>query len=206
LRPVRRDDPRAMVSAPSRRRWPARVAGLLGTSALLGSGVAIALMVMPSPKEEAVVPTAPAATPAPDAEPPKPRKPKLTRAQRRARGAAVAVLTQQGFEPVRLGDYNPRNKLRVLIGRPATDDAGPRRAFFFVDGRFIGHDSDAPSARLQVARARDRAITLSYGLYEPGDRRCCPKGGTARVRFRWDGATLAPQDEIPLAHLRVPLA
>jgi hypothetical protein len=195
-----------MVGAPSRRRWPARVAGLLGTAALLGSGAAIAVMVVPSSKEEAIVPAAPAATPTPEATPQAPPKPKLSRAQRRARREAVAILTQQGFEPVKLGDYNPRNELRVLIGRPATDDAGSRRAFFFVDGRFIGHDSEAPSARLEVVRARDRAVTLSYGLYEPGDRRCCPDGGTARIRFRWDGATLAPQDEIPLAHLRVPPA
>jgi hypothetical protein len=193
-----------MVSGARRRRWPARIAGLLGTAALLGSGVAIAVMVVPSSKEEAIVPAAPAATPAPTAAPQKPRKPALTRAQRRARRGAVAVLTQQGFEPVRLADYEPRNELRVLVGRPATDDAGARRAFFFAGGRFIGHDSQAPSARLAVVRARDRSVTLSYGLYEPGDRRCCPGGGNARVRFRWDGVVLAPQDEIPLAHLRVP--
>jgi LppP/LprE lipoprotein len=180
------------------------VAGLLGTAALLGSGVAIAVMVVPSSKEETLVPAAPAATPTPTAGRQKPRKPALTRAQRRARREAVAVLTQQGFEPVRLADYKPRNGLRVLIGRPAAEDAGPRRAFFFVGGRFIGHDSDAPSARLRLVRARDRAVTLSYRLYEAGDRRCCPGGGTARVRFRWDGGALAPQDEIPPAYLRVP--
>jgi hypothetical protein len=196
-----------MVSAPRRRRWPARVAGLLGTAALLGSGVAIAVMVVPSTNEEAVMPEAPAATPAPDAAAKKkPRKPALTRAQRRARRAAVTVLMGQGFEPVRLADYDPRAELRVLIGRPAVDDAGPRRAFFFVDGEFIGHDSEAPSARLELVRARDRSVTLAYGLYAPGDRRCCPSGGRARVRFRWNGAALAPQDEIPLAHLRVPSA
>jgi LppP/LprE lipoprotein len=194
-----------MVSAPSRRRWPARVAGLLGTAALLGTGGAIAVMVIPSSNEEAVVPAAPAATPTPESAAEKPRKPALTRAQRRARNAAAATLTQEGFEPVRLADYDPRAELRVLIGRPATDDAGPRRAFFFAGRSFIGNDSEAPSAKLHVARARDRAITLAYGLYEPGDQRCCPSGGTVRVRFRWDGAALAPQDEIPPAHLRVPL-
>jgi hypothetical protein len=194
-----------MLSTPRRRRWPARIAGLLGTAALLGTGVAIGVMVVPSSRESAIVPAAPAATPTPTAAPEKPRKRTLTRAQRRARREAVVVLTQQGFEPVRLADYDPRHELRVLVGRPGTDDAGPRRAFFFADGEFIGYDSEAPSARLEVVRARNRSVTLSYGLYEAGDRRCCPGGGNARVRFRWDGAALAPQDAIPLAHLRVPL-
>jgi hypothetical protein len=191
-----------MVS--ERRRWPARVAGVLGTAALLGTGVAIAVMVLPSPKEEAVVPSAPAATPTPEAEPKKTRP--LTRAERRARAQAVAVLTQQGFDPVRLRDYRPRSELRVLIGLPATDDAGPRRAFFFAGRRFVGHDSGTPSASLRVVRAGDRSVTLRYGLYQPGDRRCCPRAGHARVRFRWDGGALLPLDDVPPPFERVPPA
>jgi hypothetical protein len=179
------------------------VAGVLGTAALLGSGAAIAVMVMPSNSEEAVVPSAPAATPTREAAEPPP-KPKLTAAQRRARREAAAVLTAEGFEPVRLSDYEPEDELRVLIGRPAVDDAGDQRAFFFVRREFIGHDSETASAKLRVVRTGEKAITLAYGLYEPGDRRCCPKGGTARVRFRWDGETLAPQGEIPLPTARVP--
>lgn len=194
-----------MVSTRRRRRWPARVAGLLGTAALLGSGAAIVVMVMPVASDEAAVPSAPAATPAatPEAEE-KPRRPPLTRAQRRARNAAVTALTQQGYEPVRLADYVPRNELRVLLGLPATDDAGPKRAFFFVGDQFIGHDSDAPSASLALIRAGDRQVTLRYGIYAAGDRRCCPGDGFARVRFQWDGAALVPQGEIPPAALRVP--
>jgi hypothetical protein len=164
-------------------------------------------MVMPSPNEEAVVPSAPAATPT--AEPAAAKKPRrragrLTRAQRRARNAALAVLTQEGFEPVRLADYDPRAELRVLLGLPATDDDGPRRALFFVDREFIGYDSESASASLQVVRAGDRSVMLRYGLYAPEDERCCPSGGYARVRFRWDGTSLAPVDEIPPPLERVP--
>jgi hypothetical protein len=188
-----------------RRRWPARVAGLLGTSALLGTGVAIALMVMPRSDEEAVVPAAPAATPAAGERAHKrPRTPKLTPAQRRARRAAVATLTREGYEPVTLEDYRPRSELRVLIGRPATDDRGPRRAFFFAGREFVGYDSEFPSSRLRVVRAGERAVTLAYGIYEAGDRRCCPGGGLVRVRFRWDGAALAPSTALPDPLVRVP--
>ena len=44
--------------APRRRRWPARIMGVLATAALLGTGVAIALMVIPKPEEEAALPAA----------------------------------------------------------------------------------------------------------------------------------------------------
>jgi LppP/LprE lipoprotein len=195
---------RAMVSATGRRRWPARVAGLLGTAALLGSGVAIAVMVMPSPSEER---EAPAATPADEgaaakAEPP---KPKLTPGQRRARRAAIEMLAGEGFEPVRLRDYDFDRELRVLIGRPADDDDGARRAFFFVRREFVGYDSDSPSSNLRVTRGKQRSVTLAYGVYSPGDRRCCPNGGTVRVRFVWDGFTLAPQSELPDPFVRIPI-
>jgi len=193
-----------MVSATGRRRWPARVAGLLGTAALLGSGAAIAVMVVPAPSEEQ---EAPAPRPADEGAAVKeePPKPKLTPAQRRTRREAIETLTGEGYEPVRLRDYDFDRELRVLIGRPADDDAGPRRAFFFVRRQFVGFDSEAPSANLRVGRNKQRSITLAYGMYTPGDRRCCPSGGTERVRFVWDGFTLAPQSELPDPFVRVPI-
>jgi hypothetical protein len=181
-----------------------RLAGLLATAALLGSGVAIGVMVMPSSGEEAVVPAAPAATPKKAAEKRRatPRKPRYTKGQRRARRAAVAVVRRAGHKAVDVGAYDPRDTLRVLVGR---DRANGRRAFFFARGQFLGFDADTPSGKLRVARTRERAVTLAYGLYEPGDRRCCPRGGTARVRFRWSAEGLVPQDAIPPAAVRQPV-
>ena len=40
------------IGIPPRRRWPARVAGIIATAALLGIGVAVAVMVIPSAEEE----------------------------------------------------------------------------------------------------------------------------------------------------------
>jgi LppP/LprE lipoprotein len=181
-----------------RRRWPARIAGLLGTAALLGAGAAIAMMVIPSPEDDAGVPAAPAATPEGG------REPSLTRAERRARRAAAALLAEQGLRPARLGDYDPRSRLRILLARPADDESGDRRAFFFAGRRFAGNDADTPSAQLRVVRAGDRSVTLQYGLYEAGDRRCCPQGGTARVRFRLEGGAVEPRGEVPPAAARTP--
>jgi LppP/LprE lipoprotein len=187
------------VTRGHRRRWPARVAGVLGTAALLGTGAAIAVMILPSQGDKAV-PAAPAATPEEDS------GPKLTRAERRARRAAVATMAERGLRPLRLADYQPGNRLRVLISRPSDDKDGPRRAFFFAGRRFAGTDADAPSGQLRVVRSGDRSITLAYGLYEAGDRRCCPQGGTARVRFRLNGRRVAPRGEVPPAAARLPAA
>jgi hypothetical protein len=176
-----------------------RLAGLLGTAALLGSGAVIGTMVVPSSGEETVVPS-PAATPAPGGQE-RAAKPRLSAAERRARRSAVALLEREGYEPVELSDYKPGDTLRVLIGR---DEANARRAFFFAKGEFLGYDADAASGKLRVARTGKRSVTLAYGLYEPGDRRCCPDGGTARVRFRWSAEGLAPQEELPPAAVRQP--
>jgi hypothetical protein len=40
-------------------------------------------------------------------------------------------------------------------------------------------------------------IALDYTLYEARDAQCCPSGGTATVRYRWDGTRLRPLDRIP---------
>jgi len=179
-----------------------RLVGLLATAALLGSGAVIAVMVVPSAGEEAIVPAAPASTPEPEDEAAeKPRRPRLTAAERRARRSAVELLSGQGYEPLSLADYKSKATLRVLIGR---DAANAQRAFFFAKGEFLGYDSDTASGKLRVARTRPRSVTLAYGLYEPDDRRCCPAGGTARVSFRWSDAGLVSQDEIPPAAVRQP--
>jgi hypothetical protein len=174
--------------APRRRRWPSRVLGVLATAALLGTGVAIALMVMPEPAEEeaAVQPT-----PAPAAEQPKAEKRGLTKSQRAARRAAVGTLTEQGFEPVRLKDWRPNNDLRVLIGET---DTGAMRAFFFVKRDFVGNDDASTSSRLRVSTVGDEAITLAYGLLT---------GGTEKVRFEWiDGTLQATGGTVPPSTLR----
>ena len=194
-----------MVSATGRRRWPARVAGVLGTAALLGSGAAIAVMVMPSPSEER---EAPAATPTDEGAALKeapPPKPKLTAAQRRARRAAIEVLAGEGFTPVRLRNYRFDRELRVLIGRPADDKDGPRRAFIFVKREFIGFDSDSPSSSLRVVRNKQRSITLAYGMNVTGDPACCPTRLAERIEIVWDGFSLAPQSELPDPFVRVPI-
>ena len=40
-------------------------------------------------------------------------------------------------------------------------------------------------------------ITLAYRLYRKNEPLCCPTGGVAKVRYRWDGSNLSPLDTIP---------
>jgi hypothetical protein len=175
-----------------------RFFGVLATAALLGTGVAMALTVIPDAKIPSV--TTPDTAPAADA--PKaahkkkhaaPAKPKLTKAQRRARAAAVGTLREQGYRPVALGDYEPDHVLRVLVGK----GDGGQRAFFFANGRYLGNDTTDDSASIKVARAGNRSVALSYKLAE---------GGRSRVLFRWDGKKLEPQTAIPPAVQRSPKA
>jgi hypothetical protein len=181
--------------APRRRRWPSRILGVLATAALLGTGVAIAMMVIPKPEEKVA---APAATPAPTEE--NAAKVGMTPAQKAARRAAVSTLDDQGFTPVRVADWHPEHTLRVLIGR---DESGAERAFFFVKKRFVGNDDATASASVRVSAAGENGVTLTYRLFGETDQACCPKGERVKVTFRWQDGKLAPTGEIPPAFERV---
>ena len=181
--------------------------GVTATSALLAIFAWTLLSIYAERKgEESVLDTAPAATPAPAAEKAKAKakaKPKLTAAQRRDRAAAVATLGELGYRPVTLKTYAPDHLLRVLIGK----GEGGQRAFFFAGAKYLGNDAADDSAKLEVVRAGNKSVALSYRLFAEGDRPCCPSGSRVRVLFRWDGKALAPQTAIPpSAQRRAPSA
>ena len=190
-------------------RWARRIVGLIATAAFIGVGVAIALMVIPerdgtqaSASALAPTPTATAAKKHKTAKKKHARKPKgPTKAQREALKAAVAVVRANGYTTLKQSDYDPKATLRVLIARPVGDAAGGHRAFFFSKGTFLGNDATNPSTKLTVARAGKLTVTLSYGVYAPGDRPGDPSG-RKRVRFRLDGTGIHPLDTIPLDSAR----
>jgi hypothetical protein len=189
-------------------RWARRIAGLLATVALLGAGVAIALMILPDGGgEESAAAAAPTATPVKEktkkkTAKKKPSKPKgPTKAQLAARTAAVAEVRRQGFTTLKLRDYDPTATLRVLVGRPVGDAAGGTRAFFFLKDRFLGNDALAPASKLTVAKQGKVTVTLSYGVYNPGDTAGAPSG-RKRVRFKLEGERIHVLDTIPLDSAR----
>ena len=200
------------------RRWTRRIVGLLATAAMFAVGAVAASMVLSPADEEVAANTAPEKRAAkerrgePDvrredarAEAKGERRSGPTRRQRRQERAAVEEVRAAGYEPLELADYRPAQTLRVLIGRPREGTTPGLKAFFFVRGRYLGNDAVSSSMQLDVARQRDREITLVYGLFVAGDRPCCPSGGEAEVRFRWNGDKLQPRDEIPADLARKPL-
>jgi LppP/LprE lipoprotein len=190
----------------------ARAVGLVATLALLGVGVAVLVTLTRDrdPETQATFAAEPTATPTPakDRKAKGPQRPRLTNAQRESRNAAVAQMRSQGFEPVAITAYKPRQTLRVLIGRPKTASSGlrGRRAFFFVREQYIGTDAASPSLRLKVASQRGSVITLAYTRYAVGDKPCCPSDGTVKVRFAMGDGRLQPLDPIPPEASRLPPA
>ncbi len=185
-------------------RWARRLAGVLGTAVLLGVLFASVQMVLPSGGEEPVSAATPlpTATPKPKATPSKPKKPKgLTKAQKQAREDAVAEVRNQGYTTLKPTDYDPKATLRVLIARPVGDAAGGYRAFFFNKTIYIGNDARANSSLLKISRKGKRTVTLSYGVYAPGDTAGQPSG-RKRVRFKLEGEVLTPLDTIPFDNER----
>jgi hypothetical protein len=208
-RPARTVSPRRRPPPPGGLRGGiARVIGLAATLVLLGVGVAVVLTL--TRDNAPAKPESFAPTPAAKATPARkrrsgPRAPQLTTAQRASRDAAVEQMRRQGFEPVSVAAYKPRQSLRVLIGRPKASMAiRGRRAFFFVREQYIGTDAASPSARLKVASQNGREITLAYTRYAAGDKPCCPSDGTVKVRFAMGDGRLQPLDPIPPAASRLP--
>ena len=159
---------------------------MLATLAFLGSGAAIAYMVIPREEE-------PAAAPAPDTAAVKGEtqtKAALTPKQKRARRDAVARLAEEGYEPFRLADWRPKAPLKVLVG---ISDTEAMRAFFFADGEFIGYDDKTTSNHLRVVKARGSSVTLGYKLSD---------GTTAKIRFDYADGTLTPSEPVPARTLR----
>ncbi len=177
-------------------RWTLRVVFVLATAAFLGVGVAAALMILPDKSNEGAaavitpIPTPASKTAKAKAAKPKPSKPKgPTKAQRAQRAAAVDELRRQGFTTLKLGDYDYKATLRVLVGRPVGDAAGGSYAFFFLKDRYLGKDSTTPSNKVSVAKTGKSQVTLAYET----------SAGRTKVRFKLEGETLQPLDEIPPA-------
>jgi hypothetical protein len=208
-RPPLRAHPRPRAPRGRTRTAIERTLGLLGTVALLGVGLAVGLLVNAT-RDDGLgeLGATTAATPQPTATPaaaPKRTRPRLTPAQLASRKAAVRQLRRQGFVPVSVAVYRPRQVLRVLIGKPArAGGVRGRRAFFFARGEYIGTDAATASARVRVASQSQAGITLAYSLFSRRDRRCCPTGGTAQVRFTWEDGRLQPEGVIPPGASRLP--
>lgn len=81
------------------------------------------------------------------------------------------------------------NTLHALHAQP-TGAAGPGgdTFYFFVHGVAVGHIMFTQS--VQDGPVNPTTYSVTYDAYRPGDATCCPSGGTATVRFQWNGSSL----------------
>ena len=129
-----------------------------------------------------------------------PRQSPRKRLRRSEAAAAVPVVRAHGYTPEDTSDYHPNQTLRVLIGtRTGSADGYDQRAFFFLDGHYIGTDASQPSASVRVVSQSDTEVTLAYALYRSHDPLCCPSGGQATVHFQLNDGQLVPLEPIPPA-------
>lgn len=190
-------------------RTPARVLAAVGVLGLLIVFVIMVVLIggagagAPGAGSDEAEATATATlTPEPTPTPtPSPTATPLTPDQELERQDAVDVVRSRGFDVVRLGDYDPEARLRVLIGR--TPDRA-KLAFFFVDGEYLGNDSTESSAKLKVKQSSDVDVTLSYGIFQPGDEPDTPTGEPIVVTFRYEAGQVQPVEALPAPEQRTP--
>jgi hypothetical protein len=124
-----------------------------------------------------------------------------------AQASAVALVRAHGYTPNDISEYHPSQTLRVLVGtRTGSGDGYGQQAFFFVDGRYLGTDTSAPSASVKVVSQGDTEVALAYPLYRSTDPLCCPGGGQTTVRFQLDNGRLVPLGTIPPASSKTALS
>jgi len=97
-----------------------------------------------------------------------------------------------GYTAVSPSQYNPQDTLQVLVG---TAPSGGQKAFFFVNGSYIGTDTALPSSSISVVSTNDTEVTLGYALFHPDGS----SAGTAQVTYALNNGMLGPLGPIPSA-------
>lgn len=112
---------------------------------------------------------------------------------------ALQVVRAHHYTPAdQTPPWYPRHMLNAIVGYPSdTADGHSQFAFFFVGDKYIGTDTSDPSIGMQFVSGTDTTVTVKYFLYRSADPLCCPTGGTASVRYEWDGHKLVALDPIP---------
>lgn len=111
---------------------------------------------------------------------------------------ALTTVKAHGYTANDPSQYRTDQTLTVLVGtRSGSGDGYDQQAFFFLDGRYIGTDTSAPSATVKLVGQGDTEVTLAYPLYRSHDPLCCPGGGQTKVRFQLNNGKLVALDPIP---------
>lgn len=85
----------------------------------------------------------------------------------------------------------------ALYGNCRAGDGRDQHIWFFARGRFVGLDAPTSSHDIIGLWRDDTTIVVMYVLYRQSDPECCPTGGGAIVRFRWNGKRVVRLDPLP---------
>ena len=92
--------------------------------------------------------------------------------------------------------WRPAATLHVLRATPSTAASyGGDYYFFFVNGNPVSRQYF--TGAMSEQGLDDTTFSVTYRVYHPGDPHCCPTGGTATVRFRWNGSAVVALDPMP---------
>jgi LppP/LprE lipoprotein len=92
-------------------------------------------------------------------------------------------------------DTDGRMVLAVLGQDFQVPAAATQRIFYFVDGDYQGTDWEEPVISVAAIRALENGqLEVTYNVYESGDERCCPSGGTFVWYAAFDGSAENPDD------------
>ena len=120
---------------------------------------------------------------------------------------AIERIKREGYSAFIPPPFSDEGPLRVFLGlKIGTADGYNQRAFFFLNDDYLGTDTLNPSAGIRLLVRTPDTVTLSYVLYRPNDGMCCPTGGSATVRYHWNGTRLVPLDPIPSDDWNAPLS
>lgn len=117
----------------------------------------------------------------------------------------VEYMKNKGFNSNN-SNLSPNQPFTVLIGTcSGSADGYCRKAFFFYNGKFVGNDSDSPSIDVSLKWLSGNIIALEYTLYKNEDPLSSPTGGSAIVRFQYEGNTVKALDPIPSVDINAKL-
>ena len=88
-------------------------------------------------------------------------------------------------------------RFNALFGNCQAEDGRDQHIWFFDRGRFLGTDAPNSPHDIRALWRDDRTMAFLYVLYRRSDPNCCPTGGGAIVRFRWNGKHVKRLDPLP---------
>ncbi len=114
------------------------------------------------------------------------------------RATAAAKVTSLGWDSdTEVGSFAPGYLSAFGAHHQGSINGRCDYVFFFLGDRYLGTDVASCSELSRAVSSDGGTVRVEYPLYRDNDAGCCPSGGSAFVRFHWNGQRLAPLDPIP---------